>query len=170
MISTDKQIYLMNSIDEKAFNELRIVCSRISPDEHIRLNISSLGGLTHVAVGMYNYLKSLPFKITTHNLGEVTSGAVLVYLAGSTRTAEPNSKFLIHPIAVSLNGDFSLVKLEELRAGLSADAKNYAYIVNQATNSLKGRYNVIDSLLGRSSIVLDRDLAHECGIVTELKN
>ncbi len=168
VIPTDKQIYLVAPIDEKVFNDLHAVCSSIKPNTHIQLNISSLGGSTHVAISIYNYLKSLPFQITTHNLGEVTSAAVLIYLAGHIRTAEPNSKFLIHPITVHLNEMCSFVKLEKMAAGLSADIKSYADIVNQETDSLKGRCNVEDCLSGRNSITLNRNLAHECGIVTKL--
>ncbi len=101
-------------------------------------------------------------------MGEVTSAAVLVYLAGKIRTAELNSKFIIHPITMPLSGEYSLVKLKEMDNGLSMDVKHYADIVNQETDLLKGRYNVVDTLFGLGSIVLDRDLAHKCGIVTEL--
>ncbi len=164
-----KRIYFVEKITETIFNDLHKVCKEIQPDEHLQLCINSTGGSTYAAIGMYNYLKSLPCKIATHNLGEVTSGAILIYLAGSIRTAETHAKFMIHPIAMLLNGDFSLVKLQEITDGLIADITAYADIVNRETNSLNSLYDVKSILHGQGSIVLNPSLAYKCGIVTNLQ-
>lgn len=48
--------------------------------KHLQLNISSLGGSMPHAIAIYNFLKNMPFSIKTHNLAEVTSAAVILYL------------------------------------------------------------------------------------------
>ena len=136
------------------------------PIHHLQLNISSLGGSVAHAITLYNFLKSLPCEISTHNLGEVTSAAVLIYLAGSTRTAEKISKFIMHPIKLSPNGTCSYFQLQEMLLTVDADIKNYGAIVNNETNLLNGLYD-IDQCLRSHSIVLDVEAAKECGIITQ---
>lgn len=158
----------IGSIGEDSVNSL---INRILSDEgsidHLRLNISSRGGSVMSALTAYNFLKSCPFTVTTHNLGEVTSAAVIMYLAGSIRTAEKISKFIMHPITASMNNELSYYQLQELVQLIDADIKNYASVVNQETNALNGLYDINECLKGRS-ITLHPDLAYRCGISTHM--
>ena len=43
----------------------------------------------------YNYLKTLPYIVHTRNIGYVESAAILPFLAGRIRSAEPMSKFTL---------------------------------------------------------------------------
>lgn len=131
----------------------------------LRLNIQSLGGSVSGAVAIYNYLKALPFPVQTHNLGEVTSAAILVYLGGTARTAEYHSKFTIHPIQFSLNGNYSYYQIREIADTLDADIRLYASVVNEETNALNGIYNIEELLKGKS-VTLSPEAAHKCGIIT----
>ncbi len=156
-------------INEESLHDLNqlLVQHKNKNIEQLSINISSLGGSLVFAVAIYNYLKSLPFKVTTHNLSEVTSAAVLIYLADSERTAECASKFTIHPPALSISENCNYYRLNELLQGLYADIKNYAQIVNQETNQLNGIYNV-DDILRNKSITLRPDEALKCGIITNV--
>ena len=151
--SINRMIYRINSVD--------------NPIDCLKLNISSLGGSVTSAITLYNFLKKLPFKVVTHNLGEVTSAAVIMYLAGSERTAEKVSKFIIHPVKGRMDGDLSYYKLQELVQLLDADIKNYASIVNQETNCLNGIYDLKECLRGKS-ITLYPEQAYKCGIITKM--
>lgn len=143
------------------------IVNQEEPINHLTINISSLGGATASGITIYNYLKQQSFPITTHNLGEVSSAAVLLYLAGTSRTAEAISKFMIHPVQVSAGNDLPYHKVEELLKIVDADIKNYAKIVNTETNSLNGLFDV-DAFLRTSSITFDVGGAYKCGIVTKM--
>ena len=161
---------LVGNINDELFHELHnAIVSQKEAIDHLHLNISSLGGSVSSAVTIYNYLKKQNFLVTTHNLGETSSAAVLIYLAGKKRTAEKISKFIMHPIKYNTNASLSYFQIEELLHTIDADIKNYGNIVNQETNYLNSIYDV-DKCLRESSIVLDYDSAYKCGIIASLSN
>lgn len=133
----------------------------------LTLQISSSGGSLNAGITAYNLLKAMPFPITTHNIGDTSSAAILLYLAGSKRIAENASKFMIHPVMMTINEELSLFKAAEMLHTLEADIKNYGAIVNQETDQLKGKYDVTH-YLKTESLILDKQSALECGIVTTL--
>lgn len=141
--------------------------SRNESISRLIINISSLGGSVTSGITMYNYLKQQNFPITTHNLGEVSSSAILLYLAGSVRTASPISKFMVHPIKIGFSGELPYYQVEELLKNIDADIKNYANIVNIETNSLNGLYD-INKYLRTDSLTLNPSDANNCGIITQL--
>lgn len=155
-INTDSVLQLKNHIE----------CQE-GPIEHLQLNINSLGGELTPAVMAYNFLKNRPFPITTHNLGEVTSAAVLIYLAGKNRTSEKYSKFIMHPIQCTLNGSLSYNQLQERLRSIVTDIENYAEIVNQETGFLHNKYDIKECLMG-SNITLNTRSALECGMITHM--
>lgn len=65
---------------------------------NITLLMSSPGGDTPAALAAYNVLRSLPIELTTFNIGNVDSAAVMVYCAGRNRFSlpGPGTRFLIH--------------------------------------------------------------------------
>lgn len=139
------------------------------PIDTLAINISSLGGGVTPAIAMYNYLKSKSFKVYTHNLSEVSSAAILIYLAGERRTAEDVSKFMIHPITICINESSTYYAVQEILNGVKADIKNYADIVNTETNNLMSQQSEgVEHFLKCESLHFDKINAHQCGIVTEL--
>lgn len=64
----------------------------------INLHISSQGGETGAGFTAYNFLKSLPVMLRTHNISNIESIANIVFLAGKERFANPISRFLLHPL------------------------------------------------------------------------
>jgi len=58
------------------------------------LLLSSPGGNVNNGITIYNFLKSLPINLTTHNIGVVDSIANVIFLAGDNRYAVPHSSFL----------------------------------------------------------------------------
>lgn len=134
---------------------------------HLSINICSTGGAVNAAFAVYNYLKSLPFPVQTNNLGDVSSAALLFYLAGSTRVAENVSKFMIHPVELTINEALSYFKVEQLLYSLELDIKHYCDIINQETNCLNGKYDV-EHYLKTESIFFEKQSAYDCGIITQL--
>lgn len=132
----------------------------------LTINISSLGGTTYSGITIYNYLKRQEFPIHTHNLGEVSSAAILLYLSGTTRTASEVSKFMIHPISMGVSGELSFYNVKERLSNLESDIKNYAKIVNKETNNLNGLCDVEQYLKGDNLTIYALEGA-EYGIVRE---
>jgi ATP-dependent Clp protease, protease subunit len=62
----------------------------------ITVLMSSGGGMVEEGMSLYGFIRSLPVEITVHNIGQIDSIALAVYLAGSRRLANPDSTFLIH--------------------------------------------------------------------------
>ena len=159
---------LIGSIDQESTEQLmEYLSTHPNKIKNLILNISSIGGSVYHAVTLYNFIKNLPYPVTTHNLGEVTSAAVLVYLAGTNRTAEKVSKFVVHPIKLNLNGTYSYYQLEEMLSTINGDIASYSNIVNLETNSLNG-FHDINEFLRNKSIVLDYNSAAKCGFINNM--
>ncbi len=72
--------------------------------EHIHLAIGSGGGSIIAGLSAYNQLRALPLRFTTYNIGCVDSVAILPYLLGDTRHADPWSSFLFHGVTWTFAG------------------------------------------------------------------
>ena len=68
----------------------------LTSNDTLIINIDSTGGNVSDGIAIYNIIKKLPCNVITHNLGNVSSAAILLYMAGKTRTAADISKFMIH--------------------------------------------------------------------------
>lgn len=163
----DLYFNFIGSVDDDKFRNLQHLVLSRKDISKLTICINSLGGSTTYGIGIYNFLKHLDFPVVTHNIGEVTSAAIMVFLAGSTRTAEPISKFMIHPISLSLNGNFTYLQIQEFLRNIDADIENFRQIIECETNSLNGKYNAAQILKG-DSLVLNQQSAYECGIVTKM--
>ena len=160
----------IGSVSEQSVSDFISTIENIkTPINSITINISSLGGSVTPGITMYNYLKSKQFNIITHNLGEVSSAALLIYLGGKIRTAEDISKFMLHPITICINESSTYYKVQEILNGVEADIQNYSNIINIETNNLNKKYdNEIEYYLKCESLHFDKISAHKCGIVTKL--
>jgi ATP-dependent protease ClpP protease subunit len=64
----------------------------------VRLLLSTFGGNVSAGINLYNVLCGLPFRLVTHNAGDVASIGLAVYLAGEERLTCANSSFLTHGV------------------------------------------------------------------------
>ncbi|PZT97570.1 MAG: hypothetical protein DI624_09845 [Brevundimonas sp.] len=60
------------------------------------LHICSGGGDVVAGVGLYNFIRSLPWRVDTHAFGPCDSIAATVFMAGAARTCLPISAFVLH--------------------------------------------------------------------------
>jgi ATP-dependent Clp protease, protease subunit len=74
-------------------------CIHAEADE-VHLLLATGGGDVGAGINLYNMLRGLPFKLVTHNAGNVASIGVTVYLAGDERLACPHSTFMLHPVTI----------------------------------------------------------------------
>ena len=139
----------------------------IAPDDALTININSPGGSVSDSVAIYNIIKKLPCNVITHNLGEVSSAAILLYMSGKTRTAEDISKFVFHPPIRSLNGNHNYYQLKEVLENLTTDINNYCSIVTATIPTITEKYDILKSLTCEA-LVLTKNDAVACGIVTIL--
>lgn len=72
--------------------------------ERVVLDISSPGGEVASAMRLHRALRATDFELVTRNVGEVASMGNLVFLAGDTRLALPETTFLLHPVTFKESG------------------------------------------------------------------
>ena len=111
---------------------------------------------------MYNYLKLKGIDVWTHNMGDVQSSAILLYLAGTNRTTESIAKFVVHPIRLSNATNCTYHEVEGSLLGLKADIDNYATIVKKECPA----FDNIDEFLMTKSYVFTPNQAKVLGVVT----
>lgn len=94
------------------------------------LLLSSPGGNVINGITVYNFLKSLPINLTTHNIGIVDSIANVIFLAGKKRYAVKNSSFLFHGVGFDINhARFEEKNVKEKLKMIQRDQKLIADII-----------------------------------------
>jgi ATP-dependent protease ClpP protease subunit len=115
----------------------------------IILNISSTGGDLAPVFGAYYHLRSLGIPLVSHNMGNIESSAMLLYLAADTRFAAPHSRFMIHNFNWSFApGPVVHSDVREKVDSLDSDAKRYGDIFNERTKGAKCPVDVFKALNG----------------------
>ena len=66
--------------------------------DELLISISSEGGNLAAGFTAYHFLRSLPVPVTTHNLGNVESIGVLLFLAGEKRLVVQHGRFTLHAL------------------------------------------------------------------------
>jgi ATP-dependent protease ClpP protease subunit len=107
-------------------------CARQGADE-VRLLFSSGGGNVMHGINIYNVLRGLPFRLVTHNVGNVDSIGNAIFLAGEDRYACPHSTFMFHGVAYPFTGDVNLgaKQLRETLASVEADEARIGSIIQE---------------------------------------
>ena len=99
-------------------------------------------------------------------MGEVSSAAILPYLAGQIRTADEVSKFMFHPLTIGVNAEMSYPKFQELLSMLDRDILNYATIVEKEVPQLCSVHN-ITSVLKHDTLVVTAAEGHKYGLLKD---
>jgi len=132
------------------------------------LNISSTGGDLAAAFGAYYHLRSLGIPLISHNMGNIESSAVLLYLAADIRLAAPHSRFMFHNFHWSFGGEVVRKPvLSERLASLDFDSARYRDIFNEHTKEAENPIN-IDKALDGDAVYLSASAAFEAGVCTEI--
>lgn len=135
---------------------------------HLYLALNTPGGGVNAGITLYNYLRGLPVKITTHNIGQVDSIGNVIFLAGEERYAAAATSFLFHGVTFGVGGAaaFSRTQLEEHLSQVKQDEARIKVIIRERTR-LDGR-----KLNGffRSGRSLSPDEAHGFGIINGIRS
>lgn len=132
---------------------------------HLYLMLNTPGGSVNLGILIYNFLKSLPIKVTTHNVGQVDSIGNVIFVGGEDRFATPNSTFLFHGIASGQWGGLSVHKAKEAVSQLENDENRMTTILRENTGFLAGELR--DFYEEGKSITPDKAL--EKGVIQEVK-
>lgn len=144
--------------------------SELDEDGEIKLFMSSPGGDVGAAFALYYHLRSLGRKITTYNIGDVSSAAVIAYLAGDERLAATYSHFLLHSASgtVDIQGNVNSAALREAADIFDSNINRYIGIFNDRTKGAENPLNITECLNGKHA-VLSVDAAWCAGIVTTIE-
>ena len=149
-------IHFTQSINTDSFNALKNVALQALRNgaKEITIFLSTDGGNTDFGFTAYEFLRSLPVKLTIHCIGNVESMGIIMFLAADNRIATPHSKFKIHP----LHWDFSEMRLDhdrlnEYSESLNFDADRYAAIFEERTKTAIKPLNIRETLSGKASIL-----------------
>jgi ATP-dependent protease ClpP protease subunit len=136
--------------------------------DEVNLLLSTPGGNVMHGMNLYNVLRAMPFKLITHNVGNVDSIGNAVFLAGAERYACPHSTFMFHGVGLDLQGAMRLEEknMRESLNGILADQKRIGSIIKDRTNLPEAD---IDTLF-REAQTKDATFAAGCGIVHKIRD
>lgn len=136
--------------------------------EHVYLMISTPGGSVMDGLNLYNVLRAMPFRLTTHNVGNVDSIGNAVFLAGETRYASPHSTFMFHGVGFDARQGERLEEknLQEKLNSLLADQRRIGAIIQERTKISEADA----AALFRDAQVKDAEYAVRVGLVHEVKD
>ena len=163
-------IHFLAPITDQSCANLMGICiqARQQGASKIQLRMASRGGGTTPGFALCNFLKTFPVPVTTHNLSSVESMAVPIYLSATTRTAEPNTRFVIHSMAwdIAQPGNIPLATLRGFIAMLDDDADRYIRVFEEATQGADKPLNIRKILVGEGATIIDVAAATVASIVS----
>jgi ATP-dependent Clp protease protease subunit len=163
-------INFVSGINSKSIASLIDVTgtARNKNSSKIILNISSTGGGLGPIFGAYYHLRSLGIPLVSHNIGNIESSAVLLYLAADTRFVAPHARFMIHNFNWSFaSGPIMHSDVREKVDSLDSDAKRYGDILNERTKGAKCPVDVFKALNG-DTWMANAAAAIEAGLCSEI--
>jgi ATP-dependent protease ClpP protease subunit len=98
--------------------------------------LSTPGGNVMHGINLYNMLRAMPFRLVTHNVGNVDSIGNAVFLAGELRVACPHSTFMFHGVGFDVGQGLRLEEktLRERLAGVLSDQERIGAIIEERTS------------------------------------
>jgi ATP-dependent Clp protease, protease subunit len=109
-------------------------CANMRPSKVVLL-LSTPGGVVMNGMNLYNVLRAMPFKLVTHNVGNVDSIGNAVFLAGTERYACPHSTFMFHGVAAGFQaGQIEAKQLRERLDSIKADELRIGSVIEKHTN------------------------------------
>jgi ATP-dependent Clp protease protease subunit len=164
-------IYFMTALNHATSAVFRKQCLEAINNQgatELIVHISSQGGSLHEAFTLYQFLKSLPVKVTTTNAGAVESAAVMFYLGGHHRTVSPAARFVFHPWTWTFGegGHFVHVIREALHS-LETDMDRFVEMFDKGTAGAAQPFDLRSSFHAAKTVNAGDAIKH--GIADEVK-
>lgn len=135
----------------------------------VQLLLSTPGGVVMNGINIFNVLRALPFKLVTHNVGNVDSIGNVVFLAGEDRYAAQHSTFMFHGCAAGLQPGTTAIDSKQLRdllGSIDADELRIASIVEQRSKLTQAQIQAFF----REAHTMNAAEAVSSGIVDEIRD
>lgn len=136
--------------------------------QEVYLMLSTPGGNVMHGMTLYNVLRAMPFRLTTHNMGNVDSIGNVIFLAGERRYACAHSTFMYH--GVGFDGApgvrFEEKLLRERLDSIKSDQKRIGAVIAERSTLTE---ESIEGLF-REAQTKDAAFAAGCGIVHEVRD
>jgi ATP-dependent Clp protease, protease subunit len=132
----------------------------------IYLIVNTGGGNVADAVLIYGFLRSLPAKVTTHNLSTIQSAGEIIFLAGEKRIASQNAIFQFHHLNQNFTSNTSLTSddFKDRETLLSLDIKRVDEIYRERTSLTATQLEEFK----RHAVYFDAAAARDVGIIQEI--
>jgi len=141
-----------------------VVAPNVSPTELI-VHINSLGGEVGACIAIYNTLRSIKIPLVTHNIGEVSSAANIVFLAGEKRRACKHSYFRHHGTFYPMQGTSHRVVYEDALEALKIGEEIMTNIIVERTKLSAEQVKTYF----RNPGTINPDAALQAGIIHEIR-
>jgi ATP-dependent Clp protease protease subunit len=169
MVQTRPPAYISFSAEVNILTaeQLQAVVANVVGQGHpeVHLLLSTPGGAVQYGITLYNFLRSLPIRVITYNVGNVDSIGLVVYLAGEQRIACPHTTFMLHGVAMQVPTPTAFFErnFNESLARLKADQERIKGIYSErskiALDEAEGLF-LKESTLGTDDAVA-RGIVHE---------
>lgn len=163
---TLRTIRYINPIDIPNINGFILELQKAAQDKAsgVYIEMSSTGGNFDAAFKAYDFLLNYSLPVTICNVGEVSSAAIVPFMAVSKRSCLVDSKFFIHPPAWEFapNSIETIEGLQRIINELTSYKERYAEILDRLTYDINGRK--LSEYLSNESVYLSASLAAQVGI------
>ena len=137
------------------------------PDEikELHLYINSPGGSVTVALGLVEFLKTLPCKIVTYNTARCDSAAILLFVVGEERICDPQASLFAHTVSVELSGEYTIESIRLNYLKLRRDYRSIIAFLSQKTNLSFSQWK---NYMTEKGHTFSAQEAFECGLATRI--
>jgi ATP-dependent protease ClpP protease subunit len=104
---TDHCVIFSAPVNPQSINQLlaHVVDLQVSGATSLTIAISSPGGAIVNGIAAYNALSSAQFLVSTHNMGNIDSIAIVLFLAVARRLTNSTSTFMFHGVGFDGNAN-----------------------------------------------------------------
>lgn len=124
-------------ISQQTTEVLLGVCAELATKRvpEVYLMLSTPGGNVMNGMTIYNFLRSMPYKLITHNIGNVDSIGNVVFLAGAERYSSPHATFMFHGVGFDIMTPmrFEEKLLRERLGSIQSDQTRIGSIIAERT-------------------------------------
>ena len=125
-------------VNQQTSEALMGVCADLANKgtQVVYLMLSTPGGNVMYGFTIYNFLRSMPFKLITHNIGNVDSIGNVIFLAGSERYSSPNATFMFHGVGFDVLQPtrFEEKSLRERMGSVLADQNRIGALISERSS------------------------------------
>ena len=136
--------------------------------QEIVLLFSTVGGTVMNGINLYNFLKSMPFELSIHNVGNVDSIGNAIFLAGNHRYATSNATFMFHGVGLTHPQGFRLEEknVREALNNILSDQQRIGDIITEHSNITDSEVQE----LFREAQTKDASFALDKGLIEEIRS